>query len=221
MRISRISRILALIVAAVAGACMAIAVAQRASGAPAPLDGLDPGVVIPASGNMAAMQRPQSATDEALLADVQAEIQSLVAPGPTREMDVGHADMNTVRVLLRPAGSDDLIYAFETDAGRTCIGLQGQSAGCMSGFPASKLNWVILSGGTGSPSTIWGAAADGVTGVDAITPAGTYPLRVENNAFYGEVPQASVAHRLVFNVSYANGTSASVDVAPSSGTNTR
>jgi hypothetical protein len=213
----RISRTLALIIAAVAGACMAIAVAQRASGAPALSDVLDPDVAVPASGNMAAMQRPQSATDKALVSNVQAEIDSLVTPGATTDTDVGQPDMNTLRVLLHPAGSDDVIYAFQTDAGRTCIALQRQSAGCMSGFPASEINWVILNGRASSPSTIWGAAADGVTGVDALTPSGTYPLHVENNAFYGEVPRESGNQGLVFNVSYANGTSATVHAAPPPG----
>ncbi len=211
----RISRTLALIIAGVAGASLAIAVAQRASGAPASLDALDPGVVIPANGNMAAMQDPQSPADEGLVPDVQAEVQSLVASGATADTDVGQADMKTLRILLRPSGTDDVIYAFRTDTGKTCIGLQGQSAGCMSGFPANGINWVILSGSASSRSTIWGAAADGLVEVDAVTPIGTYPLRVQNNAFYGELPQASATHGLVFKVSHADGTSATVDVAVS------
>ncbi len=214
----RISTRLALVLSAAAGGCLAIFVAQQhASAAPASPDPPAPGVVIPANGNMAAMEDPQGPADQALEPDVQTEVQSLVSPGPAAETDIGQADMKTLRVLLRPSGSDDVIYAFRTDAGRTCIGLKGQSAGCMSGFPASGINWVILNGGASSRSMIWGAATDDVTGIDVVTPAARYSMQLENNAFYGEVPDASASRDFAFEVSHANGTSATVDVARSSG----
>jgi hypothetical protein len=208
------SRLFLLLLSATTGLLLSVLALHSNSAAGAFESAVATTGVIPADQNMSAWDRPLSTADEALVPTVRGEIEALLSPGGTPETDFGEADLQTLRILLQPdASAAGVVYGFRTESGRTCIALQGESAGCVSGFPATKIVWALLNESPGNRGVLWGAAADSVTAIDAVASTGTYPVLLKNNAFYGEVPAAAVRSGFALHVSYADGRSSVDEVA--------
>jgi hypothetical protein len=109
----------------------------------------------------------------------------------------GKPDIRSSRLLLDDVGSwHGAIYAAPTDRGNVCyyvtVGPETCPVGFTQDFPVDVTIFDRDEVGGGSPAAVTGLAPDDVTAITVVVAGVGHPARLDNNAYFYELADASV-----------------------------
>jgi hypothetical protein len=211
-----------LIVAACLGLGLAAAVHTVATSARVLQTRSSPPIAVPAFANMRTLAESETALDRNIARAEAAAIAQLTTPAADVPADMlpGQAERGTVRVLLDNLGPNKrAIYAYRTTKGRVCGGLTDQSSGCFDGFTEqAPVTYTFgVPGGNSSVEglIVYGFMPDSVRSVSVVIAGIEYDATVGRNAFFVQLPSASVSPRSIeaIIVGFVNGRTQIIPIA--------
>jgi hypothetical protein len=116
-------------------------------------------------------------------------------------MPTGRVVPGSLRILIKaPSWWDGTVFAWETESGEVCYRV-GYRRECDKGeAQTDPVTWTSNQRDgrdAGTPLYIAGLARDGVTKIDVIASGERFSAKLENNAFYAEVPSTSAITAIV------------------------
>jgi hypothetical protein len=162
---------------------------------------------------MGSMSRPQTATERDLEDAMKKEIAVLTDPtdAPVSDWVPGRPIPGSLRVLATGLGhADETLYAFRTERGRVCGGLQGKGGGCIEGFTDDHgVSDATLFESDGT-LIVFGFAPDRVESIRATVDGYTVSAPVRNNSYFIELASTAPTEIVLEVLPPANGTSETI-----------
>jgi hypothetical protein len=166
----------------------------------------------PLADTLAVFARPRTKEDvpsgrvAAVLADLEGQEQVSPALRP------GTPSLRSSRLLLADVGSwHGSIYAAPTERGNVCYlvtsGPETCPAGFTQAFPVDVMVFDRDEVGRGSPAAVAGLVPNDVAGVTVMVDGAGHPARIDNNAYFYELGDATAVSPESLVIRYRDGTS--------------